>query len=148
MTSAVGVMLIVAGHARRVVAEGGSQAIADALGPTSNATAADRDGGAASADDLPPSDVLMLDVAPSIAADILGDRLPARVARSYRRFRTALARSRSTSRSRTVPDGSRGPTPARSTSGGSHDEVVANEEAVSRGHARATVRARRPAVSR
>ena len=29
----------------------------------------------------------MLDVSPSIAADILGDRLPSRVARSYRRFR-------------------------------------------------------------
>jgi phytoene dehydrogenase-like protein len=29
----------------------------------------------------------MLDVAPSVAADILGDRLPARVARAYRRFR-------------------------------------------------------------
>ena len=29
----------------------------------------------------------MLDVSPSIAADILGDRLPRRVARSYRRFR-------------------------------------------------------------
>ena len=29
----------------------------------------------------------MLDVSPSVAADILGDRLPARVARAYRRFR-------------------------------------------------------------
>jgi phytoene dehydrogenase-like protein len=29
----------------------------------------------------------MLDVSPSIAAEILGDRLPARVARAYRRFR-------------------------------------------------------------
>ena len=44
MTSAVGLMLIAAGHATGwVVAEGGSQAIADALPPTSNATAADRD---------------------------------------------------------------------------------------------------------
>ena len=41
MTSAVGLMLIVAGHARGwVVAEGGSQAIADALVTTSNVTAA------------------------------------------------------------------------------------------------------------
>ena len=41
MTSAVGLMLIVAGHAKGwVVAEGGSQAIANALAPTSNATAA------------------------------------------------------------------------------------------------------------
>jgi phytoene dehydrogenase-like protein len=90
MTSAVGAMLIAAGHGEGwVVAEGGSQAIADAL-------AADvvRHGGVietgqrvASVDDLPTTDVLMLDVSPSIAADILGDRLPARVARAYRRFR-------------------------------------------------------------
>ena len=40
-----------------------------------------------SAGDLPPSDVLMLDVSPSIAAGILGDRLPDRIARAYRRFR-------------------------------------------------------------
>src|SRR6476646_9318627 len=77
MTSAVGLMLIVAAHAEGwVVAQGGSQAIADAL-------AADlaRHGGSietgvhvTSVDDLPPSDVLMLDVSPSIAATILGDR--------------------------------------------------------------------------
>ena len=90
MTSAVGLMLIVAGHAKGwVVAEGGSQAIAKAL-----AADIERHGGrietgqlVTSSDDLPPSDVLMLDVSPSIAADILGDRLPRRVARSYRRFR-------------------------------------------------------------
>jgi phytoene dehydrogenase-like protein len=90
MTSAVGLTLIAAAHAEGwVVAEGGSQSIVDAL-------AADirRNGGSietgvdvTSADDLPASDVLMLDVSPSIAAAILGDRLPARVARSYRRFR-------------------------------------------------------------
>ena len=57
--------------------------------PTSNATAAGSRPACrvTSVDDLPPSDVLMLDVSPSIAADILGDRLPDRVARSYRRFR-------------------------------------------------------------
>jgi phytoene dehydrogenase-like protein len=89
-TSAVGLMLIVAGHAEGwVVAEGGSQAIADAL-------VADirRHGGrletghrVTSVADLPRTDVLMLDVSPSIAADILGDRLPERVARAYRKFR-------------------------------------------------------------
>ena len=90
MTSAVGLMLIVAAHAQGwVVAKGGSQAIARAL-----ATDIERHGGrietgvrVTAADDLPPSDVVMLDVAPSIAADILGDRLPARISRSYRRFR-------------------------------------------------------------
>ncbi len=90
MTSAVGLMLVVAAHAKGwVVAEGGSQAIADAL-----AADVERHGGrietgvrVTSAADLPPSDVLMLDLSPSIAADLLGDRLPARVARSYRQFR-------------------------------------------------------------
>jgi phytoene dehydrogenase-like protein len=90
MTSAVGLMLIVAGHAKGwVVAEGGSQAIADAL-----VADVERHGGrfetghrVTSVADLPPADVLMLDVSPSIAADILGDRLPKRVAKAYRKFR-------------------------------------------------------------
>jgi len=138
MTSAVGLMLIVAAHAKGwVVAEGGSQAIADAL-------AADlaRHGGTietgvrvTSLDDLPPSDVLMLDVSPSIAADILGDQLPDRVARSYRKFRHGPGAFK-------VDFAIEGDVPwtapaARQAGtvhlGGSLDEVVANEEAVSRG---------------
>ncbi len=89
-TSAVGMMLLLAGHAEGwPVAEGGSQAIAHAL-------AADirLHGGVIETNhrvkaqaDLPPSNVLMLDVSPSSAADLLGDRLPARVARAYRRFK-------------------------------------------------------------
>src|SRR5690606_5941006 len=89
MTSAIGLTLIAAGHAHGwVVAEGGSQAIADAL-------AADlaKHGGTietgvmvTSAGELPPHDVLLLDVSPSVALGILGDRLPGRVARAYRRF--------------------------------------------------------------
>ena len=89
-TSAVGLMILLAGHLKGwVVAEGGSQAIADAL-------AADlaQHGGlietgrpVRSADDLPPSDVVLLDVSPIAAAAILGDRLPDRVAKAYRRYR-------------------------------------------------------------
>ena len=37
--------------------------------------------------DLPSADVTLFDLAPGAVADILGDRLPARVARAYRRFR-------------------------------------------------------------
>ena len=90
MTSAIGFALAAGAHAHGwVVAEGGSQAIADAL-------AADliRHGGTIetgvrvrSFAELPPHDVLMLDVSPSVALDILGDRLPSRVAAAYRRYR-------------------------------------------------------------
>ena len=90
MTSAVGSTLIASAHAKGwVVAKGGSQAITDALLADVEAHGGTIETGVrvTSADDLPPSDVLMLDVSPSIAADILGDPLPSRVARSYRRFR-------------------------------------------------------------
>ena len=138
MTSAVGLTLIAACHATGwVVAEGGSQAIADAL-----VAVIERHGGTietgvrvTSADDLPPSDVLMLDVSPSIAADILGDRLPDRVARSYRRFRHGPGAFK-------VDFAIDGDVPwtapaARQAGtvhlGGDLDEVVANEQAVHRG---------------
>jgi phytoene dehydrogenase-like protein len=39
------------------------------------------------ASELPPADVTLFALAPGAVADILGDRLPSRVARAYRRFR-------------------------------------------------------------
>lgn len=89
MTSAVGMMLLVAGHAEGwVVAEGGTQTVADAM-----VTDLIEHGGrvetghrVTSVGELPPHDVLMLDVSPSIAASIMGDRLPSRVRRAYARF--------------------------------------------------------------
>lgn len=90
MTSAVGLMILAAGHQYGwVVAEGGSQAIADALVADLTAHGGRTETGirVRSAAELPPTDLLLLDVSPSIAADILGDRLPPRVARAYRRFR-------------------------------------------------------------
>jgi phytoene dehydrogenase-like protein len=138
MTSAVGLMLIVAGHAKGwVVAEGGSGAIAKAL-----AADIERHGGkietgirVTSVDDLPPSDVLMLDVSPSIAADILGDRLPDRIARSYRRFRHGPGAFKVDF---AIEGGVPWTAPAARQAGtvhlgGSLEEVVANEEAVHRG---------------
>ncbi|WP_419946964.1 phytoene desaturase family protein [Candidatus Poriferisodalis sp.] len=90
MSSAVGLMILAAGHQYGwVVAEGGSQAIADALVADVTAHGGRVETGirVRSAAELPPADLLLLDVSPSIAADILGDRLPRRVARAYRRYR-------------------------------------------------------------
>lgn len=138
MTTAVGRMLIVAGHARGwVIAKGGSQAIADAL-----LDDIERHGGkietnvrVTSVDDLPPTDVVMLDLSPSIAADILGDRLPTRVARSYRRFRHGPGAFKvDFAIDGDVPWTAPGAREAGTVHlGGSLGEVVANEEAVHRG---------------
>ncbi len=89
-TSAVGLMLLVTGHAKGwPVAQGGSQAIANALAADIVAHGGAIETGqlVTSLGELPPSDVLMLDVSPSAAADLLGDRLPSRVARAYRTLR-------------------------------------------------------------
>jgi hypothetical protein len=42
------------------------------------------------ASQLPRTDVTMFDLAPGAIADILGDRLPGRVARAFRHFRYGL----------------------------------------------------------
>lgn len=89
MTSAIGVSLTAAAHAHGwVVAEGGSQAIATALAKVVTDHGGTIETGATveSVADLPPHDLLMLDVSPSIAVRILGDRLPSRIARAYRSF--------------------------------------------------------------
>ena len=90
MTSAVGLLILATGHVHGwVVAQGGSQAIADALAAELAAHGGRVETGVRvrSSAELPPTDLLLLDVSPAAAADILGDRLPARVARAYRRFR-------------------------------------------------------------
>ncbi len=90
LTSAVGLMLVAAGHGKGwVVAEGGTQAIADALVAEimQHGGAIETGQRVTSIDELPPHDLTMLDVAPAAAASILGDRLPDRVARAYRRFK-------------------------------------------------------------
>jgi phytoene dehydrogenase-like protein len=91
LTSAIGVSLICAGHWNGwPVARGGSQAIADALA----AVVLERGGRietgrpVASLAELPPSDAVVLDLTPAAILEIAGDRLPARVARAYRRYRS------------------------------------------------------------
>lgn len=92
-SSAVGVMLAAAGHAVGwPVAEGGSQAISDALVArlTDLGGTVETSSPVTSIDEL-GADIVCLDTTPSGAADILGDRLPDRVAAAYRRFRTGPA---------------------------------------------------------
>ncbi|GAA2804026.1 NAD(P)/FAD-dependent oxidoreductase [Saccharopolyspora taberi] len=90
LSSAIGIGILTAGHRHGwAVAEGGSRAITDAL------AALVRDHGGKietgvrvrSAAQLPPSDVVVWDAAPSALPCLLGDQLPSRIARAYRRFR-------------------------------------------------------------
>ena len=90
MTSAIGLGILTAGHRHGwPVAAGGSQSITNAIA----ALLADLGGKVETGvridavSQLPPADVTMFDLAPEAVADILGDRLPPRIARAYRRFR-------------------------------------------------------------
>ncbi|GCB45036.1 NAD(P)/FAD-dependent oxidoreductase [Streptomyces sp. NL15-2K] len=89
-TAAIGLSVIAAGHRHGwAVAEGGSRAITDALAALLAELGGRIETGVRvrSAAQLPPSDVVLFDLAPRAVAEILGDRLPPRVARAYRRFR-------------------------------------------------------------
>jgi phytoene dehydrogenase-like protein len=90
LSSAIGMALISAGHANGwPVAKGGSIAIANAF-----AGVIEEHGGrietgrrVRSLAELPPTDAVVLDLAPSGVLELAGDRLPSRVARAYRRFK-------------------------------------------------------------
>ncbi len=89
-SAAVGLTIIAAGHRHGwPVASGGSRAISDALASLTVELGGRIETGVRvrSQADLPPADVVLFDLAPRAVADILGDRLPARVARAYRRYR-------------------------------------------------------------
>jgi phytoene dehydrogenase-like protein len=90
MTSAIGLGIISAGHRHGwAVAAGGSQTISNAMaflladlgGKVETGTRIE------SLSQLPHADVTMFDLAPEAIARIVGDRLPSRVGRAYRRFR-------------------------------------------------------------
>jgi len=89
-TASVGLLLTAAGHRHGwPVAEGGSASITSAL-----ASLLESLGGTVvtghpvrSRADLPPARLTFLDTGPRAAADILGDELPARARRAYRRWR-------------------------------------------------------------
>ena len=90
LTSAIGRTIITAGHRHGwPVAEGGSRAITDALAMLLDELGGKIHTGTAvrAAGDVPPADIVLLDLAPRAIADIYGDRLPGRVERAYRRYR-------------------------------------------------------------
>lgn len=90
LSSAVAMAMVCAGHRHGwPVARGGSQAIADALAAVvrENGGVIETGRRVRSLSELPAADAVVLDLAPGAVADLAGERLPARVARAYRRYR-------------------------------------------------------------
>ncbi|WP_330234625.1 phytoene desaturase family protein [Streptomyces sp. NBC_00566] len=90
LTSAIGLGILVAGHAAGwAVAEGGSRSIAGALEKALREHGGTVETGVRITDhrQIPAADVTLLDLDPGQAAAIYGDRLPARTRSAYRRFR-------------------------------------------------------------
>jgi phytoene dehydrogenase-like protein len=90
MSSSVGCALIDACHAFGwPVAKGGSRSISDALASVLREHGGTIETGrrVTSFDEVGDADVVAFDLAPGAVAEIAGDRLPARVSRSYRRYR-------------------------------------------------------------
>lgn len=94
LTSAIGLGILTAGHRDGwVVAEGGSRAITDAMAAALVELGGTIETGVhvTSVAQLPPADITMLDLEPRAVVELLGDRLPARVAKSFSRFRNGPA---------------------------------------------------------
>jgi phytoene dehydrogenase-like protein len=90
MSSSVGCALITACHAFGwPVAKGGSGAIGEALAAALRSHGGTIETGRRVTDlgEMGGADVVVFDLAPGAVAEIAGDRLPARVARAYRRYR-------------------------------------------------------------
>lgn len=138
MTSAIGLGILTAGHRYGwPVAEGGSQAITDALAAAMAELGVKVQTGTriTTAAQLPAADITMFDLAPTAVADILGDRLPRRTARGFRRFRYGPGAFK-------VDFAIRGPVPWTNPEvgragtvhlGGDFDEVAATEREIHAG---------------
>lgn len=90
LSSAIGLGIVTAGHRHGwAVAAGGSRSITDAIAAVIKENGGTIETGirVTSADQLPTADVVLYDLDPHQVADILGDRLPRRAARGYRKFR-------------------------------------------------------------
>jgi len=90
MTAAVGLLFLAGAHRHgSPVAEGGSGSIIAALAAALHTHGGTITTGVAvtSRADIPDADIVMLDLSPAAALAIYGDVLPARIKRSYRRYR-------------------------------------------------------------
>ncbi|WP_243788949.1 NAD(P)/FAD-dependent oxidoreductase [Saccharopolyspora gloriosae] len=90
LSSAIGLGILTAGHRYGwPVAAGGSQSITAALAALLTELGGKIETGVTvkKASELPAAEVILFDLAPGAVAEILGDRLPRRIARAYRRFR-------------------------------------------------------------
>jgi phytoene dehydrogenase-like protein len=90
LSSSIGMGMVCACHnVGWPVARGGSQAISDALAAVvaENGGKIETGRPVRALAELPPADAVVLDLAPSVVADVAGERLPEKVARSYRRYR-------------------------------------------------------------
>jgi phytoene dehydrogenase-like protein len=90
LSASVGMVLTCACHRYGwPVARGGSGAIADALAAVIHENGGRIETGRTvrALDELPPVDAVVFDLAPGAVAEIAGERLPARSARAYRRYR-------------------------------------------------------------
>jgi phytoene dehydrogenase-like protein len=90
LSSAIGMALVCSGHAYGwPVAKGGSVALANAWAAVIREYGGRIETGrrVRSLEELPPADVVVLDLAPSGVVELAGDRLPPRVSRAYRRYK-------------------------------------------------------------
>ncbi|PTM96663.1 MULTISPECIES: NAD(P)/FAD-dependent oxidoreductase [unclassified Streptomyces] len=90
LTASVGLGIVTAGHHYGwPVAVGGSRRITDALAAVAREHGGKIETGVRvrSVAELPRTDVTLWDLTPTALADILGDLLPPRIARAYRRYR-------------------------------------------------------------
>jgi phytoene dehydrogenase-like protein len=89
-TAAMGLIFLASGHRYGwPVAEGGSGSISNALGEVLHAYGGKIATGVTvnNRGDIPDTDIVMLDLNPAAALRIYGDVMPARIQRSYRRYR-------------------------------------------------------------
>jgi len=138
LSSAIGLGLLTAGHRHGwVVAAGGSRSITDAMAKVIAGHGGRVETGirVTTADQLPPADVTLFDLAPSAVASVMGDRLPPRVLRALRRFRHGPAAFKVDF---AVQGGVPWTHPAAHQAGtlhlsGGYAEIVANERAIAQG---------------